>query len=154
MAFTIQPFKPGQEADISAFIRNVYDEFVAPDYTEEGNAFFYDWITPENIADRQKTRVSLFVAVIDSTLAGMIEIRENNMISLLFVAKKYHRQGMAKSLVAAALNNSLANNENLDAFHVHASPFSIPVYRRLGFRESGVLQKENGIAYLPMIMKW
>ncbi len=103
MAFTIQPFKPGQEADISVLIRNVHDEFVAPDYTEEGNAFFYDWIASEKIAERQKAHISLFVAVIDSILVVMIEIRENNIISLLFVDRKYQRQGIAKSLVATAL---------------------------------------------------
>ena len=41
---------------------------------------------------------------------------------------------------------------NLDKFYVHASPYSIPVYKKMGFIETGNMMEENGIKYLPMEM--
>ncbi|MFB6318736.1 GNAT family N-acetyltransferase [Saccharicrinis sp. FJH54] len=152
MDYTIQPYRKGQEQEISRLIRKVYDEFVAPDYTENGNTIFYDWIAPEKIAKRQKDQINLLVASIGTVIAGMIEIRDNRNVTLLFVDKKYHGKGMAGALFRSALQMCLSRDKDLDTFYVHASPFSIPVYERLGFKASGEIQEEQGITYLPMVM--
>ncbi len=149
----IQKYIPGQEGQISSFIREIYDEFVAVDYGAEGNQYFYEWIDPARIATRQQKYISLFTAWIESELAGMIEMRENNTISLLFTAKKFHRRGIAKKLVQAALTDCLKKDPELRKIYVHASPFSIPIYRKLGFKATEVMQEENGIKYLPMSME-
>jgi len=153
MNFKIQPYKLGQEYQITKLIRRVYDEFVAPDYTDDGNEFFYDWISPEKIADRQKQHVNLYTATINSEIVGMIEIRENKNISLLFVDKDYHGKGIAKGLFLTALKECLAKDNSLDKFYVHASPYSIPAYERLGFKKTREMHEEHGIKYLPMEME-
>jgi hypothetical protein len=71
----------------------VYDEFVAVDYTDEGNRFFYNWIDPVRIAERQRNNRSILIARQDSELAGMIEIRDNNTISLLLLIRIFSRKG-------------------------------------------------------------
>ena len=50
----VENFKEGEEKKISRFIREVYDEFVAPDYPESGNEFFYAFIQPKKILNRVK----------------------------------------------------------------------------------------------------
>jgi predicted GNAT family N-acyltransferase len=138
---------------IFQLIKIVYDEFVAIDYSEEGNRFFYNWIEPLKIAERQKNQINLWVAMDDSKLVGMIEIRENKYISLLFVEKTYQGQGIAKFLFQKSLKECLKREPKPDKFQVHASPFSIPIYKKLGFVETDSLQEEHGIKYLPMEMK-
>lgn len=94
----IEKYQNGQERAIHQLIKRVYDEFVSIDYSEEGNKFFYDWIKLSKIAERQKSQINLLLAILDSRLVGMIEIRENKNISLLFVDKGYQGRGIAKRL--------------------------------------------------------
>lgn len=149
---TIVSYQPGHEKDIHKLIKKVYDEFVSMDYSEAGNRFFYDWIEPSKIAERQKNQRNILVAVADAAIIGMIEIRDNKYISLLFVDKTYHGKGIAKKLFQEALKNCLQKDPGLEKFYVHASPFSIPVYEKLGFVGTDIMQEENGIRYLPMEM--
>lgn len=148
--FVIQPYQAGDETDVYRLIRRVYDEFVAPDYSGEGNRFFYDWIDPVGIAERQRNNRSILIARQGSELAGMIEIRDNNTISLLFVDKGFQRKGIARRLFRQALSLCRQKDPQLATFYVHASPYSVPVYRRLGFVETGGMLEENGIKYYPM----
>lgn len=149
----IEYYQKGQETEIHQLIRTVYDEFVSGDYTEEGNQFFYDWIHPLRIAERQQSCKSLLVAKVDSELAGMIEIRDNNTISLLFVDKAYQRQGIARRLLREFLKECTGREVIPERVYVHASPFSVPVYKKLGFVETDATQEENGIKYIPMEMR-
>jgi GNAT superfamily N-acetyltransferase len=149
----IEKYKSGQEIMIYQLIKKVYDEFVSIDYSEEGNRFFYDWIEPSKISERQKCQRTILTAMVNSIMVGMIEIRDNNRISLLFVDKEYHGQGIAKKLVKESLKICIQKDAKLNKFYVHASPFSIPVYKKLGFIETDNMQENNGIKYLPMEMK-
>ena len=153
MEFIIQPYQKGQEIEISCLIKKVYDAYVAPDYTDKGNQFFYDWIAPEKIAERQIDKINLHVAITNNQIVGMIEIRDNCNITLLFVDKNHHGKGIARSLFKAALEVCLTRDGQLDRFFVHASPFSIPAYERLGFIATAEMQEEHGIKYLPMEME-
>lgn len=145
-------YQKGQEAAIHQLIKKVYDEFVATDSNEEGNTFFYDWIKPKNIAKRQKKQVNLWVALSDSKIVGMIEIRDNKYLSLLFVDKEYQRQGIATSLFREALKTCIRRDPKMKKIHVHSSPFAIPVYKKMGFVPTDHILEENGIRYLPMEM--
>ena len=146
----IEHYKNGQEILIYKLIKNVYDEFVAPDYTEEGNSVFCDWIAPAKIAGRQKDRLSLWVAIDAEKIVGMIEIRNENIVTLLFVDKNYMRRGIARQLFDKARTECLRKNPELDKFCVHASPYSIPAYEKLGFKATDEMQEQYGIKYLPM----
>ena len=152
-SITIEKYTKGQEPMVYKLIKKIYDEFVAIDYCKEGNEFFYDWIQPEKIAERQTNQINIWIAFVDKKLAGMIEIRENKFISLLFVDKEYHGLGVAKRLFNESLKEILLRDPDLDNFYVHASPYSIPVYKKMGFVETDKMQEENGIRYLPMALK-
>lgn len=150
--FKIEKFQVGQEKLIHQLIKKVYDEFVSIDYSEEGNMFFYDWIEPSKILERQKDQINLLIALDDTKLIGMIEIRENKNISLLFVDKNYQGRGIAKKLFQESLRICTQRDATLEKFYVHASPFSIPIYKKMGFVETDTLQENHGIKYLPMEM--
>ena len=153
MDLRIEKFQNGQEVLIYQLIKKVYDEFVAIDYSEEGNKFFNDWIQAAKIAERQIKQVNIWVALKGAELVGMIEIREDKYISLLFVDKMYQRHGIAKRLFNESLKEIIKRDIKLDKFYVHASPYSIPIYRKMGFVETGSMCEENGIKFLPMEMK-
>ncbi|MDD3876961.1 MAG: GNAT family N-acetyltransferase [Bacteroidales bacterium] len=150
MEFRIEKYQFGQEEKIHELIKKVYGEFVSNDYSEAGNQFFFDWIQPSKIAERQCNQINIWVAFMDLKLVGMIEIRDNRFISLLFVDKDYQRNGIAKKLFYESLKETIRRDSKLDKFYVHASPFSIPIYKKLGFKETDEMQEENGIKFLPM----
>ena len=148
---TIQSYSVGDENKIHDLIKTVYDEFVAPDYTLNGNAFFYTYIQPSNFVQRFTITKNIIVtAIADSQIVGMIEIRGTNMVSLLFVQKEFHKQGVARALLKEALSQIRLRKPDLSELHVHASPYSISVYENLGFVGVGDLQEDNGIKYLAM----
>jgi len=149
-AIIIEKFQPGQEEMIYNLIKRVYDEYVSIDYCDEGNRFFYDWIQPSKITERQINHTNIWVAFKDSEIVGMIEIRDNKFISLLFVDKLYQGQGIAKRLFNESLKEIIKRDSNLEKFYVHASPYSIPIYRKMGFVETNTMCEENGMKYLPM----
>jgi ribosomal protein S18 acetylase RimI-like enzyme len=148
----ISEFQNGQERLINQLIKKVYDEFVSIDYTDEGNQFFYDWIKPSKIFERQQNNRTILVAMNGQKIVGMIEIRENCRISLLFVDKEYQRQGIAKRLFRESLKKCIQKDRKLNKFYVHASPYSITVYKKLGFTETSIIQEKFGMKYLPMEM--
>lgn len=150
MEITIDYYRNGEEIEISKLIRKVYDEFVAPDYSDEGNNFFYNWILPENIAERQENKRQLWTARYGGKIVGIIEMRDNTYVSLLFVDKKYHGNGIAKMLLKELIKESLKRDAYNKKIFVHASPYSIDIYMKLGFKSTGDLKIENGILYLPM----
>lgn len=149
---TINPFQEGLELAVSELIRKVYDEFVAPNYSADGNRFFYDWIEPHKIRVRQLNGRNMFVAQEGASVIGVMEIRDNNRISLLFVDKDYHGRGIARSLFHVALKQCIQRDSSLSKFYVHASPYSVPVYKKLGFIAVDKMQEQNGLKYLPMEM--
>jgi hypothetical protein len=149
MEYKIIAFHPGEEFLLNRFIKEVYDEFVAPDYSQKGNDFFYKYISPENILQRHISgEDKIYLARINNEWAGMIAMKNKTRLSLLFVIKKFMGQGIAKTLFQQSLQD--IKNENTDSITVHASPFSIPVYDKLGFVATDAMQEENGIKYLPM----
>jgi len=81
---------------------------------------------------------------------GMIEIRDYNHISLLFVDKEFQGEGIARELFTEALKICKLKDKSIVKIYVHASPFSIPVYQKLGFQKTGDMQEQFGIKYLPM----
>ena len=76
-------FKTGEEFEISDLIKKVYDEFVAPDYTPDGNAFFYAFIKPETIVMRQEIQNNILLAYADDILAGTPARTELNLCKRL-----------------------------------------------------------------------
>ena len=146
----IRTFQKGQETLVSQLIREVYDEFVAPGYTPKGNAFFYAYIDPKALLIRYEIQNSTWLSFVDDMLAGMIEIRDNNRVSLLFTRKEFQRIGVARKLLNEAIKRFQISDGTTKTIYVHASPYSIPAYQRLGFTATSSFQETNGITYLPM----
>jgi len=86
------------------------------------------------------------VAEIDGEMAGFISIRPPSHLFHLFVAKRWHRRGVARSLWNMAQVQAAPGT----AFTVNSSPYAVPAYVALGFRCDGALQCRNGVTFQPM----
>lgn len=128
----------------------VFEDCLASTYHSCGISEFKAYINPLAIAYRLKRNHFLQVAVWQSKIIGVIEMRNFSHISLLFVAKQYQRQGIGRELVRQAIAICTARDSELTAITVNADPHAVTVYQALGFHAKGQNVINNGICFTPM----
>ncbi|MDP6582666.1 MAG: GNAT family N-acetyltransferase, partial [Vicinamibacterales bacterium] len=92
----------------------------------------------------------VLVAMAADRPAGVIELRDNDHVSLLFVDGRFQRHGIARELLTRALSVARPAKPGLDRVTVNSSRFGVPIYERLGFRQTGPERSVNGIVFIPM----
>ena len=78
----------------------------------------------------------------------MLEFMPPDRIAMLFVTRR--AQGIAKELVARAIEQTKCENPVLSELTVHSSPYAEAAYQKMGFRRIGNTRIEHGIRYVPM----
>ena len=99
MNFEISELETDEIDFYTTLIKDVYDEFVAIDYPDEGNKTFYNFISGDKILERMKKNNLVICAKINGKIIGAHEIRDRNHIALFFVKKQYQNMGIGKSTV-------------------------------------------------------
>lgn len=146
-----------KEVDISdlknalSLVWNTFLEFEAPEYSDEGIEEFKNYIEYEDMKKRIINSELLLWGCYDKdNIIGVIAVRIPSHISLLFVNKEYHRQGIAKALFNKSLEYYYKNNINISEMTVNSSPYAQEVYRKLGFVDTNSEQIVNGIRFISM----
>lgn len=132
-------------SDTLVLAMDVFLEFEAPDYSEEGVKEFEKSIhDPEYIK-----QLAVYGAYVDGSLVGVIATRsEGTHIALFFVKGEYQKQGIGRQLFLTVLGECSA-----DTMTVNSSPYAVPVYHKLGFEDKDAEQTVNGIRFTPMERK-
>ena len=133
--------KNGYEGALS-LIWNVFQEYEAPDYSQEGSDEFHKSLQSPTFL----SMLTFYGAFCGDKLVGVIATRkEGSHIALFFVDGKYHRKGIGRRLFQTVLGKCSA-----DTMTVNSSPYAVPVYHRLGFIDVDNEQVVNGIRFTPM----
>ena len=140
---------PGDEVEISDLVFRSFLEFIAPRYTRRAAQVFLKNIQPGFIMERSQNNHFILTAF-EQKIVGMIEVRDHRHISMLFVDKVFHQQGIAKELFNRALAISRMKNSTLREFSVNSSQYAIPFYLKLGFSQICSEQIEKGVRFTPM----
>jgi predicted GNAT family N-acyltransferase len=140
----------GEESKVSALVLDVFNEFVAPEYSAEGIQEFTNYVEASKLLDRSKDNHFCLVAVVEDKPVGTVEVRNNNHICLFFVAKDCMGQGIAKELMKRALQICWEQNPGLEEVDVNSSSYAVKIYEKLGFDVVGPSQEKNGIIFVPM----
>lgn len=128
----------------------VFLKFEAMEYGPEGIHNFAEFLTDERLKKMfLQGQYLLFVAVEGDKIIGLISLRSGNHISLLFVDNEYHRRGVGKALVKYLQEYMLFHTRHVK-MTVNAAPYGVPFYHRIGFRDTGIETKKDGIIYTPM----
>lgn len=128
--------------DALPLIWKVFCDYEAVNYPETGKQAFWEAIHSEEYLNM----LNAYGAYEEENLSGIIATRnEGSHLALFFVDGKYHNQGIGKSL----WNAVLAENTS-PTITVHSSLFAVEVYRKLGFIQTGDVQEDAGIQYVPM----
>lgn len=144
---------PDDAEPIAALVRASFDEFIAPEYSAQGVEEFHRYAGAEAFLRRAERDHFVMVAETGGALAGMIEIRDCNHVALLFVAKEFHRRGIARALLERALPEARRRRPDLERVTINSSRYGVQAYERLGFRQTGPERAVGGIVFIPMALR-
>lgn len=148
----LRPLNPGEEVEVVNLVARSFNEFIAPDFPEEGIEEFFNYANPRSLVKRSEGSHFVFVAEAQGAIAGMIEIREMRHVSMLFVDKAYHRRGIGKELLGAALDIIKSERRPPKKLTVHSSRFAVPFYESLGFVRTEEEKIIHGVIHIPMAL--
>lgn len=146
----IRPAYRNEWDDAMALAWRTFMQFEAHDYTPAGVESFLDFIT-DTVLHRMFMlgAYQLFGAYDSGRMIGMISLRGETHISLLFVDEKYHKMGIGRGLIDY-VSRYVLTEEGHGSITVNAAPYATGFYHRLGFVDTGVEQASDGIRYTPM----
>lgn len=139
----IRALKNHEKSGAMTLVWATFLKFEAPDYSAEGTRHFEAYIRD----DRAIGALGMLGAFEGGTLRGLIALDPARChISLFFVDEAWQGQGIGK-----ALFTRLAAEVSGNPITVNASPYAVPIYKRLGFTPTAPEQLTDGIRYTPMV---
>jgi|GEM_PF-651683 len=138
--------------EFSALVRSVFDEFVAPGYSEEGNRTFYSYIDPVEMAARFDAGQWFFACLDAGKIVGALEVRDGNHIALFFVDRRFQGRGLGRALFARYLGELGAVGAAPGFVEVNSSPYAVGIYAEMGFVPESGPRVADGIEFYPMRM--
>lgn len=150
-AMTFAWMKPGEEAEVSRLVWQVFEEFEASEYKQEGIDEFKQYIAPEVISSRCAAgRFFVVCCKRGEEIVGVAAVRDNRHLSLLFVRREDQRKGIARRLLGMAIEACREIDPELQSMTVNSSRYAVAVYEKLGFESTGPEEEKNGIRFTPM----
>ena len=150
MLMEIKNLNKGDIKSALDLVWSVFQEFEAPDYSEQGVSEFEGFISIYSISKMMdRNEMAFWGCYNNAALVGVIAAIEKSHISLFFVQKEYHRQGIGRQLFQAMLD-ACKNDSNIKRLTVNSSPYATEVYHRLGFVDTDKEKTINGIRFTPM----
>lgn len=135
---------------VSRLILDAFTEFIANEYSDEGRAEFTRYVQPAALVERSQANHFVLLAVEQGQVAAVAEIRDNDHVALMFVDVRFQRRGIARKLLQQAIGLARPAKPGLDRVTVNSSRFGVPIYEKLGFRQTGPERNVNGIVFIPM----
>ena len=144
----------GDENQVFTFIADVFNQFVAPEFSQVGIEEFMKYIQPDALINHLKSNHFGLIAALRSKIIGVIVVRNYNHIALFFVDSRYQRMGIGRELFHKALKICDRREEKASQVTVNASPNSINAYKKLNFEPTDREQCVNGIRFIPMALSF
>ncbi|MBR1764866.1 MAG: GNAT family N-acetyltransferase [Ruminococcus sp.] len=139
----IRPLSPDEVEAAVELIWEVFLQFEAPVYPEEGVRTFRALLD-----DKEKIGMLKFYGAFDEgRLVGTICMRGQH-IGGFFVKADHHRQGIGR-----ALFERMKQDYEKREFTVNSSPYAVEVYKHLGFVPTDTEQLKDGIRSTPMLYR-
>lgn len=138
----IKKISGSQISEAVDLIWTTFLQFEAPDYSDKGIESFKNFIENKDIINS----LEFWGAYDNNKLNGIIATNESRKhICCFFVRAECHRQGIGRKLWEHLLNH----NQN-SIITVNSSPYAVPVYHKLGFKDTNSEQLTDGMRYTPM----
>lgn len=155
MNLIIRRIKAEELNEALKLVLDTFLKFETPYYGEEGTETFKRDIieNPEFIKNCITGRNRIWGAFYDEKIVGIIGMRGESHISLLFTHSDYHRRGIATKIFNTLLEDVKEENPTITEITLNSSPYGLHFYHKIGFIDTDVQKVTNGIIYTPMVYK-
>ena len=130
-----------------------WDTFIlyeAPEYTKEGITSFRNFVRDPILKTLFiEGKYNVLAAFNNNIIVGIIGVRNETHISLLFVDSEYHKKGIARRLVEKTFERTYEKYGKREMM-VNSSPYAVGFYHKMGFVDTDIEQTTDGIRYTPM----
>ncbi len=140
----------GEEPLVFALVERVFNEFVRSDFTPEGIEEFFR--SARSFIFDHPADHTIIVALAQGRVVGIIDLKDNQHISLFFVDSTCRSRGIGRALLHHAMDLASRRAPDNSAIDVNSSLYAVPVYEKLGFRRTGPEQTVNGIRFVNMVL--
>lgn len=151
--YLIRPLYKSEWEEAMQLAWDTFVLFEAPEYSKEGIKNFKNFVRDpilKTLFLEEKYRT--LAAFYNGLMVGIIGVRNENHISLLFVDSEFHRKGIATRLVKKMMEETAVKYGKRE-MTVNSSPYAVGFYHKLGFKDLSNEITTDGIRYTPMITK-
>lgn len=148
----IRPLKAGEEVEVCNLVARSFNEFIAPEFSDEGIDEFFKYANPRALHKRWRAGYHVIVAEEDGKIVGVVEVKKRRHISMLYVEKAHHRKGIASELLKRALDYIVTIAPKTKEVTVNSSKYASAFYEREGFRKTEDEKVLHGIVHIPMAL--
>lgn len=135
--------------DALQLAEDVFMQFEAPEFPPRGVESFKNYLWGRRVAEMIEDGSFITWGCYNGEqLVGMLSMRDCSHISLAFVMSDFHRQGIGRMLYAQAKKYAALHLKR--KITVNASPYGLPFYRAIGFKETDMENVIDGIRSTPM----
>lgn len=148
--YEIRFIESNEWQDAISLVYRTFLEFDAPLFTKEGVDHFRAFLCDQTLKRMFDAGTFSVVGAFDGLrIIGVIALRNESHISLLFVDKDYHRRKIGSRLVLS-LADYVGNKLHKPSMSVNASPYAYDFYHKLGFFDIEEETYADGITFTPM----
>ncbi len=150
--YSIRKIKSEEVSGALTLALEVFMQFEAPDYKPQGvETFRKDIIENAEFIDKCRKGICPIYAAFDNgKMVGMIGMRNESHINLVFTKSEYHRKGIATSIFKFLLSEVKNNSPQVKEITLNSSPYEKSFYLHLGFVPLSEEQEIDGIRFTPM----
>ena len=141
---------PGQGAEVCVLVWDVLSSSSSVNgISPQGQAAFKRYISPEAMEQRVQMGYIHELVYVSGVLAGVIETRGADRISMLYIHPGYVNKGLGSRLIARAASRCSKIAPQMKQLTVYATDDTVDFYERVGFVRSGVRKESGGIFSTP-----
>ena len=134
---------------ISELISPLVVKYILPTCSGDGVKILLESMNAQSITGYIESGYCYFKAIEQDELIAVIGVRDNSHLYHLFVNENYQGKGIAATLWAVAMKESLSQG-NSGVFTVNSAVNAAGLYRKLGFIEQSGIRERGGIKDIPM----
>jgi GNAT superfamily N-acetyltransferase len=123
---------------------------VARHYAPHGLDSFAAYADPASLVRRQRAGHRSWVALVEGTVVGLVEVRVPAQVSMLFVTPERQRRGVGTALLERGLQDLNGREPRPAAITVQAAPNAVAFFAGRGFVEAGAAREKDGVRFVPM----
>jgi len=147
----IKKYNPSDLQEVTNLIRETFRKFNSKEGTKKGIKKYLDYYDTRKNIDKIKETFSkntiFFVIKKKNKIMGLIRGRKNK-IENLFVKGEYHNKGIGRKLVEKFEKE--AKKQKSKEIRIRASLYSIPFYKKIGYKKTTGIRNMKGIKIQPM----